>query len=822
MSNVRSISRFLLGLCVLAGAGIVLMFSAAFLYLSPNLPSVDVLRDVQLQTPLRVYTQNGELIGEFGEMRRTPIKFADIPPLFIKAVLAAEDDSFYSHHGVDFKSLMRATSQLAASGHIQSGGSTITMQVARNYLLTYEKTFSRKFNEILLALQIERSLSKNEILELYVNKIFLGNRAYGIEAAAQVYYGKSIRELDLAELAMIAGIPKAPSSNNPIANPDRALQRRNWILGRMLGLNYISRMQYDAAIGQQVGASYHGAVVDLDAGYAAEMARQEMLERFGPKVYTEGYVAYTTLDGRLQRTADNAVAETLLAYSQRHGYRGPERRLKAAANGDDKSTWRRQVAALPVLGGLWPAAVLTVGERSFQAVLGNGQTALVEWENGLSDAARYADVDHRGRSPQQASDVVAVGDVVRLRKDGKGAWQLQQLPAVQGALVSLNSDNGAILSLTGGFDFRQSKFNRVTQAARQPGSNFKPFIYTAALEHGFTPATIINDAPIVFQDDQMENAWRPVNDTGKFYGPTPLRQALFKSRNVVSIRVLHQLGIDTAINYVKRFGFDPAAMPRDLSLALGSLSATPMQIVRGFAVFANGGYRVEPYLIQRVLDRNGELVYEAKPKVACGGCGPETVATNPDAPNPPSTPTVTAPDATVALTTTGAPNAQMAPQVLDPRYAFIMDTMLRDVVRRGTGQSASTLGRNDLAGKTGTTNGPTDLWFTGYSGGIVTTTWVGFDQNTPLGRREYGATTALPMWMDFMKVALAGRPEREVKQPEGVVSLRIDPHTGLRARPDQSDAIFEYFTEETAPTQESAPGAGSGSSTGGMSEQDLF
>jgi len=465
--------------------------------------------------------------------------------------------------------------------------------------------------------------------------------------------------------------------------------------------------------------------------------------------------------------------------------------------------------------------VLTVGERSFEALLGDGETVTVGWENGISDAARYADVDHRGRSPQRAADVVARGDVVRLRRDGKGEWQLQQIPAVQGALVALNSDNGAILSLTGGFDFRHSKFNRVTQAQRQPGSNFKPFIYTAALEHGFTPATIINDAPIVFQDDQMENAWRPVNDTGKFYGPTPLRQALFKSRNVVSIRVLHQLGIDTAIGYVKRFGFDPAAMPRDLSLALGSLSATPMQIVRGFAVFANGGYLVDPYLIQRVVNRNGEVVYEAKPKVACPGCGAETIAADPEAPKAPEAPTVTAPGATVALTTTGAPGAQMAPRVLDPRYAFIMGTMLRDVVRRGTGQGASTLNRGDLAGKTGTTNGPTDLWFTGYSGGIVATTWVGFDQNTPLGRKEYGATTALPMWMDYMQVALAGRPERELKQPEGVVSLRIDPHTGLRARPDQSDAIFEYFTEETAPVQESAPGAGGGS-TGGMSEQDLF
>ncbi len=841
MLRLRSFLQFLAWLLLFAAASITLLSAAVFLYLSPNLPSVDVLRDVQLQTPLRVYTSDGELIGEFGEMRRTPLKLAEVPPLFIKAVLAAEDDTFYRHHGVDVKSLMRASSQLLTSGHIQTGGSTITMQVARNYLLSYEKTFSRKFNEILLALQIERELTKNEILELYINKIFFGNRAYGVEAAAQVYYGLPINQLSLAQWAMIAGIPKAPSANNPVINPVRARQRRDWILGRMLYLHFIDRSQFDQAVAEPVAASYHGSVLGLDAGYVAEMTRQEMLERFGPKIYTDGFVAYTTLDSKLQKVATHAVVDGLLIYSKRHGYRGPELRLKPAAGGDSKVLWQRQIAALPTLGGLSPAVVIGVSEHSCSALLGSGQTITIDWNNGLSSANHYNDVDFRGPAPQTAGDVVAVGDVIRVRPASKDQWELQQIPAIQGAMVSLNADTGAIVSLVGGFDYQHSKFNRIIQAQRQPGSSFKPFIYAAALEHGFTPATIINDAPIVFQDDQLENAWRPVNDEGKFYGPTPLRQALFKSRNVVSIRMLHQLGIDIAIDYVKRFGFDPSTLPRNLSLALGSLSATPLQMVKGYAVFANGGYRVEPYLLQRVVDHSGTEVYTAAPPVACFTCQAQTTdapaapeaGTSPNAANmaaagaataDASTPATAATETPVVLpvaATTAPDGTPLAPLVLDRRYAFLMDSMLRDVVIRGTAQAAVGLNRSDLAGKTGTTSGPTDVWFSGYSGGIVTTAWMGFDQNKPMGRKEFGATAALPMWMDFMKVALSGRPERRYKQPDGIVSLLIDPQTGLRAAPNQADAVFEFFTTDTAPTQDTPPGAPGGAS-GGMTEQDLF
>ena len=827
MPKIKWLYRILCWLVVLASAATTLVGAGVFLYLSPNLPSVDVLRDVQLQTPLRVYTSDGELIGEFGEMRRTPVKLAELPPLFIKAVLAAEDDSFYQHHGVDIKSLMRAASQLLASGHIQTGGSTITMQVAKNYFLTQERTFSRKFHEILLALQIERELSKDEILELYVNKIFLGNRAYGVEAAAQVYYGKSINELTLAQWAMIAGLPKAPSANNPIARPERAVQRRNWILGRMLSLRYIDRAQFDAAAIEPLAASYHGSVLGLEANHAAEMARQEMVQRFGLKVYTDGYVAYTTLDSKLQRTANRAVVDGLLTYDQRHGYRGPELRLKPAADGDT-ALWRRKLQTLADINGLQAAAVTSVEPRAFTAVLANGQTVDVDWSSGLGEMRRYVDEDHRGPAPQTAADIVAAGDVVRVRRTAKGLWELRQIPVLESALICLNADDGAVLTLVGGFNFQHSKFNRALQAERQPGSGFKPFIYTAALEHGFTPATIINDAPIVFQDEQMENAWRPVNDTGKFYGPTPLRTALFKSRNVVSIRVLQQIGIDTAINYVERFGFDKNKIPRNLSIALGSLSVTPMQMVRGFAVFANGGYRVEPYVLQRVLDRNGEVIYQASPAVACPTC--QNAASFAATPTNISEPGVdqqanAAASTPQEPTNSALPATATAPQVLDKRYQFIMDTMLHDVVSRGTAEAAAGLGRSDLAGKTGTTSGPVDTWFTGYAGGIVTTAWAGFDQNKLMGRKEYGATIALPIWMDFMRTALAGRPERHFKQPEGVVSLRIDPHTGQQARGDQPDAIFEYFTEDNLPGQEgpdSAPSNSAPPPANGMSVQDLF
>ncbi len=820
MKNLSAICRVLLILFVAAIAGVTLICSAAFLYLSPNLPSVDVLRDVRLQTPLRVYTRDGELIGEFGEMRRTPVQLNEVPPLFIKAVLAAEDDRFYSHHGVDLAGLIRAAAQLVMSGSIQSGGSTITMQVAKNYFLSYERTFSRKFNEILLALQIERNLTKDQILELYLNKIFLGHRAYGVEAAAQVYYGRSINELGLDQWATIAAIPKAPSTTNPITNPIRAKYRRDWILGRMLSLGYINQQDYEEAVRRPVFARYHGSPMTLDASYVAEMARHRMVERLGPRAYTDGFRVYTTIDSRLQRLAVTAVRDSLLSYTARHGYRGPEQRFPADGQPDIEA-WTARLRSIPVIGGLYPAVVTAIQERSYSAVLADGEHVIIGWNQGISGARRYINENQRGPAPQRAADVVAVGDVVRLQPALEGGWQMAYLPAAQAALVSLDADTGALLSLVGGFDFRHSKFNRITQARRQPGSSFKPFVYAAALAHGLTPATVINDAPIVFNDTELEGSWRPVNDTGRFYGPTPLRQGLYKSRNVVSIRVLQQIGISRALNYLGKFGFERDELPRNLSLALGSLSVPPLKVASGYAIFANGGFRVEPYLIERIEDIDGNLIFQANPATACRDCPepePELELAVAD-----EEPVNTASARTVGLSLPAEP--PRAERAIDAGVAYIMHSMMQDVVRRGTASRAQVIKRNDMAGKTGTTNGPTDAWFAGYAGGIVTTTWLGFDQFTPLGNREYASTTALPMWIDYMKGALQGVPERHFRQPENVVSLRIDPATGLRARPGQPDAIFELFTVDTAPTQEASPfliDPFEPGESGNISVQDIF
>ena len=792
MLQITNLTRIALWLFFTAIAGACLVFSSAFLYLSPKLPSVDSLRDVQLQTPLRIYSKDNQLIGEFGEKRRTPVSFDQIPQGFVHAILAAEDDGFFSHSGVDPKGLLRAATELIATGSIKSGGSTITMQVAKNYFLTREKTFSRKFNEIFLALQIEQELSKQEILELYLNKIFLGNRAYGIEAAAKVYYGKSIHELEIAQLAMIAGLPKAPSKFNPLVNPSRAIIRRNWILGRMNELGFIDDRSYQTAIDSPITASYHGTKSQLYAPYIAEMVRKEMLQRVGSDAYTAGFNIYTTIDSTLQRSAQTSLIKGLLSYDRRHGYRGPEQQLPPKEGEDPMPSWQQVLDNTPTMGGLLPAIVTQLEHRSFTALLEDGQQVSVDWDNGLKGYRRYQGVDKLGDWPLSADAVVAIGDLIRLKPTDDGDWYLTQVPASQAALVSLDSNNGALLSLVGGFDYQQSKFNRVTQASRQPGSNFKPFVYTAALDKGYTAASIINDAPIVFDDKELESTWRPTNAGGKFLGPTRLRQALFQSRNLVSIRLLRGLGIRNAIDYVGRFGFNTDQLPKDLSLALGSHSLTPFEIVTAYATISNGGYAIEPYLIDRIENIDGEVVFQAEPltvpqaddQSSSAALGDEEMATledilNQDTPEP----------------------LPEAPRVVEERTAYIIDNMLKDVVKRGTARKARSLKRNDLAGKTGTTNGPTDAWFSGYGGGVTTTTWLGFDNNELLGRREYGGSAALPIWIDYMQTALQGRPEHSLKQPSGLVTVKIDPTTGLLARPGQRDAIFEIFREEFAPTE---------------------
>lgn len=750
----------------------LLSFSGAYLYLSPSLPSVESLRSIQLQIPLRVYSHDQKLIAEFGEMRRAPIAFADIPEDFIAALLSAEDDNFSQHHGVDFSSLLRAATQLLKTGQIQSGGSTITMQVAKNFFLTSERSFSRKITEILLALQIERELSKEEILELYVNKIYLGHRAYGIEAAAQVYYGKPIGELSLAQMAMIAGLPKAPSAFNPLVNPTRSKERRDWILGRMYRLGKIDQARYLAAIEEPIAASYHVPKPELSAPYIAEMARAEMVGRYGSEAYTEGFRVYVTVPSNLQESANRALHEGLRSYDQRHGYRGPEARLAELP----REQWPTRLAQQRSLGGLEPALVTQVEQSGILVMLRNGEEQAVAWTS-MQWARPFLNSNSMGPVPRKPADIVQPGDIIRVKRLDDDRLVFAQLPAAQSALVTLDPANGAIRALVGGFSFEQSNYNRATQAKRQPGSSFKPFVYSAALDNGYTAASLVNDAPIVFQEAGMAEAWRPKNDNNTFLGPIRLREALYRSRNLVSIRLLQDLGINKTLSYIERFGFRREDLPGNLSLALGTANLTPMEIATGWAAFANGGYKIEPYLIERIDSRDGQQLFVANPR--------------------------SVPGLTPLLPSSGVPSSESVPpsaeQIIDPRTSYILTSMLQDVITRGTGRRALALQRADLAGKTGTTNESKDSWFSGYNADLVTTVWSGFDQPASLGRNEYGGTVALPIWMSFMGEALKDRPQRLLPQPPGVVTLRVDPFSGRAATPGNPNAYFEVFKSEDTP-----------------------
>ena len=767
---------------LLAGLSVTLVtFAGLYLYLSPKLPSVDSLREVKLQTPLRVYSSDGKLIGEFGEQRRTPLTYNQIPPLYIKALLSAEDAEFFEHHGVSLKGMLRAASQILKSGAIQSGGSTITQQLARDFFLTRKQIFSRKFNEILLSLEIERKFTKEEILELFNNKMFFGNRAYGLQAAAQIYYGKDVHQLSVAQYAMIVGVLKAPSAYNPLANLKRAMIRRDWIIGRMYELKHIDQATYEAAINEPNTASYHGTTLDVQAPYISEMARQEVLDRFGDKAYTEGYKVYTSVDSAMQATAQAAVLKGLLDYDLRHGYRGPELRLRPSEDAE-LIDWQDQLQSIPTLGGQEPAAVVDAQEKSLRVLMSNGDYIDLGWEQGLSNVRPYFTEDSRGAAYKTVVEFLKPGDVVRITKDNDDQWRFSQVPALQAALVSLDPMDGAIRSLVGGLDFNQSHYNRAIQGARQPGSSFKPLIYTAALENGFTPASIINDAPIVIENTSTGVAWRPENDDGKFVGPMRMRQALYRSRNLVSIRLLRSIGMQTALDSLVRFGFNPKEFPRDLTLALGSHALTPMQMATAYASFANGGFKVDSYLVTRIEDDKGRIVYEARPKRVCKECEFNQLSYADDGSSIPATPSMD--------------NNLRAPRIIDARIAYLIDSMLRDVVDKGTGRLAKQLGRNDLAGKTGTTNGPRDSWFSGYNPNIVASVWAGFDQNTLLGRKEFGTSAALPIWVDFMRTALEGVPDQLPRQPEGIVTVRINPDTGKPAMPGDPDAIFEVFLGE--------------------------
>jgi penicillin-binding protein 1A len=767
---------------LLAGFSVTLVtFAGLYLYLSPKLPSVDSLREVKLQTPLRVYSSDGKLIGEFGEQRRTPLTYNQIPPLYIKALLSAEDAEFFEHHGVSLKGMLRAASQILKSGAIQSGGSTITQQLARDFFLTRKQIFSRKFNEILLSLEIERKFTKEEILELFNNKMFFGNRAYGLQAAAQIYYGKDIHQLSVAQYAMIVGVLKAPSAYNPLANLKRAMIRRDWIIGRMYELRHIDQATYEAAINEPNTASYHGTTLDVQAPYISEMARQEVLDRFGDKAYSEGYKVYTSVDSAMQATAQAAVLKGLLGYDLRHGYRGPELRLKPSEDAD-LIDWLDQLQNIPSLGGQEPAVAVDVQGKSLRVLMSNGDYIDLGWEQGLSNVRPYFTEDSRGAAYKTVTEFLKPGDVVRITKDNDDQWHFSQVPAIQAALVSLNPLDGAIRSLVGGLDFNQSHYNRAIQGSRQPGSSFKPLLYTAALENGFTPASIINDAPIVIENTSTGIAWRPENDDGKFVGPMRMRQAFYRSRNLVSIRLLRSIGMQTALDSLARFGFNPKEFPRDLTLALGTHALTPMQMATAYATFANGGFKVDPYLVTRIEDDKGKVVYEARPKRVCKECEINQLSYADDGSVIPATPSLD--------------NSLRAPRIIDARIAYLMDSMLRDVIDKGTGRQAKQLGRSDIGGKTGTTNGPRDSWFSGYNPNIVTSVWVGFDANTLLGRKEFGSSAALPIWIDFMRTALEGVPDQLSRQPEGIVTVRINPDTGKPAMPGDPDAIFEVFLGE--------------------------
>ncbi|MBP8019920.1 MAG: PBP1A family penicillin-binding protein [Agitococcus sp.] len=770
---------------------LLLMGSGIYLYLNPQLPNVDQLREIKLETPLQIYSRDGKLISEFGEKHSRPLHYDEIPPLFVKAFLAAEDDNFFNHKGISLKGLGRAFVDIAQTGSIQSGGSTITMQVAKNYFLTSQRTFSRKFTEILLARNIEQALSKKEILELYVNKIYLGQRAYGIGAAAEVYYSKNVNQLSLAEMAMIAGLPKAPSKYNPVVNPKRAIERRDWILGRMLSLGYIKRADYQQAITMDTGIHFHTVVDEVTAPFLAEMVRATLTARFGEKVLGAGYRVFTTVQSDIQNAAVKAVNEGLLAYDLRHGWRGAEK---------TKNT----LAQLSVAGGLWPAQVTKVNRNSIAATLQDGRSVTVNW-SGMSWARPYKSVNSLGGYPSKASQIVKEGDIIRLKPVGN-TWLLRQIPNVQGQLVALHPETGSIEALVGGFDFGVSQFNHSIQGWRQAGSTMKPFIYALALERGFNPYSTVNDSPLTVGN------WSPSNSDGRFMGPITLRRALYLSRNLVSVRLLQAVGVERARTYLDRFGFIDKELPKNLTLALGTAQVVPLQMATGYAAFANGGYRVNPYFIERIEDVSGNVLFQAKPEQVCKPCDNPALANEMITTAPPPSSEVTGTGEQISVID---PPLPVTPPVYLPEYPVAkrimsekaskqMANILRDVILHGTARSALKLGRSDIAGKTGTTNDAKDAWFAGFSPKMVAISWVGFDRPSSLGRVEYGGFAALPLWTAFMEYALAGTPDEWIDGSNGDNT----PSTATRSSSASTEAPSVDAAPEattTTPTPQAAP-----------------
>ncbi|MBI1451871.1 MULTISPECIES: penicillin-binding protein PBP1a [Acinetobacter] len=751
-------------------------FYGMYLYIAPSLPEMSTLKKAPLLKPLQVYSADNELIAEYGGKLSVPVEYNQIPPHFIHAFLAAEDSSFFEHSGISFKGLGRAVSESITGSDVQTGGSTITMQVAKNYYLSPERTLKRKLTEVFLARKIEQNLTKEEILSLYVNKIFLGKNAYGIAAAAKIYYNKSLNELSLGQMAMIAGLPKAPSKYNPVANPKRALERRNWILGRMLQLGYINQKEYELGIAEPINLDMPERGVNNRFPYVGEMVRSELISTLGEQAIDSGYKVYTTINSQRQAYAEQAVQEGLEDYDRRHGWRGAE------AHGEPLKNFI-------AFANTFPAQVVKVDRSSFDALLQDGTTVTVPW-SGMSWARPYRNANSVGNAPSNASQIVKKDDIVRLRpNDNKTAWALVQIPKVQGQLIAINPNNGAIEAVVGGYNFYQSTFNRAVQGWRQPGSTIKPFVYALALERGLTPYSMVNDSPITI------GKWSPRNSDGRYLGMIPLRRALYLSRNTVSVRLLQMVGIERTRQLLMDFGLQENQIPRNYTIALGTPQVLPVQMATGYAAFANGGYRIQPHFISRIEDAYGKVIYQANPEYACIQCinekEPAPESENPATPDDEAFQVSNSASEAITNDSTEIDTGdyRQAQRILKSSSAFDMANILRDVIQHGTGRAALKIGRNDLGGKTGTTNDAKDAWFAGFNGKLVSIAWVGFDQPTTLGRREYGGVAALPIWTNFMENALKGTPEAWV---------RLDKNAKLPVQRDQANPNKEANKQDRA------------------------
>lgn len=781
-SNNRMKTRFSL-LCAITSSllttFLLLMYVAVAQYsqLEQEIENHGDLREQKLQVPLRIYSSNQILIAEYGDKKRTPVSIDKVPKLMQRAFLASEDDRFYQHPGVDYQGIIRAAAKMVQTGRKRQGGSTITMQVARNYFLTPEKTFTRKIKEIFLSLKIEKELTKDEILELYLNKIYLGQRAYGVAAAAQIYFNKQLSELTLAEMATIAGLPKAPSRDNPISNPSRATQRRNYVLRRLFQLNDISEQDYIAASNTDMETSKQESIDHIDSAYFSETIRSLMQSKYPNNLYTSGLKVSTTLDIKHQKQANRALRNNLHAYDNRHGFRGAETTISWPRESDSKSL-EEELSSIQSYKDLIPGVVTEVTDLSAQIFLNATTTVKVNFDK-MKIKAPYKTADHVGDRYTSMTQVLRQGDIIRIYIDEKQQAHLRQLPRAEGAFVTLNPNSGAVTSIVGGYSFKRSKFNRATQALRQPGSGIKPFIYAAALDKGYTTATLINDSPVVYMDNSSEDYWKPQNYSHSFFGPTPLRTGLIKSRNLVSIRLLRDIGIDYTRTYLTRFGFKKNDLAPSLSMVLGTNVTTPLKMASAYAVFANGGYRVTPYFIDTIKGYDDNVVFSRNNLLACPECLPHQPEVDISNPLP----------------------QKVAPRVLSTETHYLMDSLLRDVVARGTARKARVLSRDDIGGKTGTTNNQKDAWFFGFHPSLVAIAWVGFDTPQPLGKGETGGRAALPMWIEFMKEILPDLPRKRIRMPNGVVMAKIDPASGKLARPNQRNAIYEVFKKQTVPTE---------------------